>query len=156
LPVLVKGLTSRNRISQFLAGPVVDRYKRSTASSVASKICNDDNNNDGSLEKVSFRAKKPLSRSPNSLSISGNKNELQAEAGPSRVAFDVRDASFSWPASSLPALTGINLKIESGTLTVISGPAGSGKTSLILSLIDELKLLSGSVSCGLDPRIALV
>ena len=65
------------------------------------------------------------------------------------------NAFFAWPASA-SVLSGINLKIETGSLTVISGPAGSGKTSLILSLIDELKLESGSVDWLLDSRIALV
>jgi ABC-type transporter Mla maintaining outer membrane lipid asymmetry ATPase subunit MlaF len=53
-------------------------------------------------------------------------------------------------------LAGINLKIAAGSLTVISGGSGSGKTSLILSIVEELKLVSGSFAWNMDPRIALV
>lgn len=84
------------------------------------------------------------------VNVENSKREIE-----SKIAFEVKNAFFAWPASA-SVLSGINLKIETGSLTVISGPAGSGKTSLILSLIDELKLESGSVDWLLDSRIALV
>lgn len=38
---------------------------------------------------------------------------------------------------------GVNLRVTPGTLAVISGPAGSGRTALLLALSGRLRLLSG-------------
>jgi len=146
----VKGLTSRNRISEFLSKPEVDRYKTLTSSTGGST---ETGVSQSSAPEI---VKKPLSRAQNALacvenaSVNAQKREIE-----SKIAFEVKDAIFSWPASSR-VLSGINLKVETGSLTIISGPTGSGKTSLILSLIDEMKIESGAVDWCLDPRIALV
>ena len=165
LPVLVKGLTSRNRLSEFLARPEVDRCKTLTC---ASKADQNDDDQDESQDEA-YLAKRPLARTSNHLeAVSGKKlrplKEVQVDKNHNvtevlgatpKIAFSVTGATFSWPTSG-PALTDINLKIDSGTLTIISGSAGSGKTSLILSLIDEMSLVSGRVDWFLDRRIALV
>jgi ATP-binding cassette subfamily C (CFTR/MRP) protein 1 len=119
LPILVKGLTSRKRLLEFLARPEVDRYKSLTFAS------------DGKTATYSS--------DPNKATF----------------AFEIRNAAFSWP-TSISVLSGIDLTIETGSLTVISGSSGSGKSALILSLIEEMKLTSGYVHWNLDPRIALV
>ena len=46
----------------------------------------------------------------------------------------------------------INLQIEKGKLYTIIGPSGSGKTSLLLSILGELNINSGSV--WLDGSVA--
>jgi ATP-binding cassette subfamily C (CFTR/MRP) protein 1 len=128
LPILVKGLTSRKRLLEFLARPEVDRYKSLTFAS--------------DVKTATF-----ASDAKNSTYTSDPKNAT--------FAFEIKNAAFSWP-TSICVLSGIDLTIETGSLTVISGSSGSGKSALILSLIEEMKLTSGSVHWNLDQRIALV
>jgi ABC-type transport system involved in cytochrome bd biosynthesis fused ATPase/permease subunit len=137
LPILVKGLTSRKRFLEFLARPEVDRYKSLTGASDANTatFASDAKN-------VTF-----ASDAKTAMYSSDTKNAT--------FAFEIRNAAFSWP-TSISVLSGIDLTIETGSLTVIIGSSGSGKSALILSLIEEMKLTSGSVHWNLDPRIALV
>lgn len=53
-------------------------------------------------------------------------------------------ASASW-SFDLPTLTDINLHIKPGTLCVVIGQVGSGKSSLLQLLLNELQLNTGSV-----------
>lgn len=45
-----------------------------------------------------------------------------------------------------PALTNINLSIPRGSLTMIVGQVGSGKTSILKTLLDEMHIKQGTVS----------
>ena len=42
-------------------------------------------------------------------------------------------------------LINVNVEFRIGKLNVIAGPTGSGKTSLLMALLGEMKLLSGQV-----------
>ena len=115
LPVLVKGLSSRRRLLEFLSRQEVVRYKSLTKTNKTSpENCNAKN-----------------------------------------AAISVQNATFSWP-TAIGVLSDVNLDIQAGSLTVISGLGGSGKSALILSLIEEMKLTSGNLNWNLDSRIALV
>ena len=46
---------------------------------------------------------------------------------------------------SFDTLSQINLQIEKGKLYTIIGPPGAGKTSLLLSILGELNINSGTV-----------
>lgn len=58
-----------------------------------------------------------------------------------------------------PILTAINLTVDMGSMVVVSGPVGSGKTALVQSIMGELPIASGSISissrhiayCGQSP-----
>lgn len=53
--------------------------------------------------------------------------------------------------NSKPVLTGITLSIKPGEHIAICGRTGSGKTSLILSLLQMLEIIEGSISIdGVD------
>ncbi|EXJ92718.1 ATPase [Capronia epimyces CBS 606.96] len=65
-----------------------------------------------------------------------------------RIALD--NATLTWGASGPDAveafrLIDINIDFEIGRLSVIAGPTGSGKTSLLMALLGEMQLLSGNV-----------
>ena len=68
-----------------------------------------------------------------------------------QVILRVRNASFSWPCDGDPfacgsALKAIDLEVRRGSLTVVVGHVGSGKSSLLLALIGELNLDDGCVT----------
>jgi ATP-binding cassette, subfamily B, bacterial len=74
---------------------------------------------------------------------------------PARVAGQVRfdNVSFSYPGSSVPALTGIDLDIPAGTTLAVVGATGSGKStlgSLVARLMDPSR---GAITIdGVDLR----
>lgn len=64
------------------------------------------------------------------------------------------DATLTWGSKAAEASKGsadafrlinINVEFEVGKLNVIAGPTGSGKTSLLMALLGEMKLLEGYV-----------
>lgn len=61
-------------------------------------------------------------------------------------AVKVMQASFNWePESENMTLTNINLHIPRGALVTVVGKVGSGKSSLLASLLGEMPKLSGEV-----------
>jgi ATP-binding cassette, subfamily C (CFTR/MRP), member 1 len=78
----------------------------------------------------------------NSLDLSTN----QTSGGISEVAIDITDLSAS-PAKEAPlAVRDLTLPIAQGSLTMITGPVGCGKTTLLKALLGELPYTKGSIS----------
>ena len=61
-------------------------------------------------------------------------------------AFLVEHATFQWPSASAPALRDINLEVPTGTIGILAGPIGSGKSSLLQSILGNTMIVKGSVS----------
>ncbi|GFE55828.1 ABC transporter family protein [Babesia ovis] len=55
-----------------------------------------------------------------------------------------KDATFGW--STFPVISNITLTLCCNQCTLLMGPPGSGKTSLLNAILGELQLLDGSVS----------
>ncbi|KAG2328681.1 hypothetical protein Bca52824_011409 [Brassica carinata] len=72
------------------------------------------------------------------------------------IAVEVRDGSFSWDdEDNVPALKDINFKVNKGELTAIVGTVGSGKYSLLASVLGEMHRITGNVSvCGSTGYVA--
>ena len=55
------------------------------------------------------------------------------------------NASFSWYDNKL-CLSSLNITIEPGTLVGITGPVGSGKSSLLAAILGEMNLIDGQLN----------
>ncbi|KAL9332260.1 hypothetical protein ACSQ67_001870 [Phaseolus vulgaris] len=64
-----------------------------------------------------------------------------------QTAVEIIDGTFSWDDDSTQQdLKNINLKIKKGELTAIVGTVGSGKSSLLISILGEMHKISGKVT----------
>ncbi|XP_066264199.1 ATP-binding cassette sub-family C member 9-like [Branchiostoma lanceolatum] len=62
------------------------------------------------------------------------------------VSVEVRDGSFTWELESQTAnISGINLAVPKGKLTIVVGQVGSGKSSLLSAILGEMRTLEGQV-----------
>lgn len=75
---------------------------------------------------------------------------LTGESGDTPV--EIEGGEFSWHTSNseFPTLTGINLKVKQGSRVAVCGIVGSGKSSLLLSVLGEIPKLAGVVSHGIQ------
>lgn len=78
-----------------------------------------------------------------------------------RKAPSYKDATLSWtaPGSDMDnnfRLSNLNVDCVYGGLTVISGPVGSGKSSFLLGLLGEMRLLKGEMYLPRNEGIAYV
>lgn len=72
-------------------------------------------------------------------------NDSTNRDGDSELAVEFRDASFAM-ANVGEILRNINLRIPTGTLSIVVGPIGSGKSSLLKAIVGELQLNSGTIT----------
>nr|XP_043609017.1 ABC transporter C family member 4-like [Erigeron canadensis] len=73
------------------------------------------------------------------------------------TAVEVRDGSFSWDdeVAEGAAVKNLNFEIKKGELAAIVGTVGSGKSSLLSSIIGEMHKISGKVTvCGSTAYVA--
>jgi ABC-type transport system involved in cytochrome bd biosynthesis fused ATPase/permease subunit len=65
------------------------------------------------------------------------------------LVHQVTDADFSWDLSQeKPNLAGVNFEAKPGSLTMVVGLVGSGKTSILSALIGQMDKVKGSVKIG--------
>ena len=64
---------------------------------------------------------------------------LSDDVGDADAAVLFQNCDFSWGDAASPVLSAINLSVKSKSLSVICGRVGSGKSSLISGLLDELR-----------------
>lgn len=113
--------------------------------------------NPSSLE-VSFKGK---GYEPEFAKIESLRNEKPRPPKLRQTPQDIKprvfleDVSCFWnQTSELPVLQSVSLSAANGQLVGITGPVGSGKTSLLLTILGELPITSGRISC--IGKIALV
>ncbi len=61
------------------------------------------------------------------------------------AAMIVQDGSFGWDKENKPLLQSINISVPKGKLTMLVGPVGCGKSTLIKALLGEAITMTGSV-----------
>jgi ABC-type multidrug transport system fused ATPase/permease subunit len=68
----------------------------------------------------------------------------------------VSSLDFSYPSSSAPLFTGLNLEIKPGEWIALVGPSGSGKTTLVDLIVGVIKPNGGEIKIsGLHPEDAV-
>ncbi|KAJ6387922.1 hypothetical protein OIU77_026478 [Salix suchowensis] len=88
---------------------------------------------------------------------SGKPNAIEKlPAGSSDTAIEIVDGNFSWDLSSPGAtLKDINFKVFNGMKVAVCGTVGSGKSSLLSSILGELPKISGTLKlCGTKAYVA--
>ncbi|KAI1878317.1 uncharacterized protein JN550_000499 [Neoarthrinium moseri] len=78
----------------------------------------------------------------------GGPSLLNKRTGTTQPLIEFSDASIAPSIDTEPVLQGVNLQILPSTLTVIVGPVGSGKTTLVRALVGEASIC-GAVN-GID------
>ncbi|KAG6965408.1 hypothetical protein JG688_00007223 [Phytophthora aleatoria] len=79
--------------------------------------------------------------------VSGEVEEAQRERNldHEKAIISFTDADFQWVEdTSTPTLSNITFTLQPGTLTVIVGPVGSGKSSLVNAILGEMHQLRGT------------
>ncbi|QCE06576.1 ABC transporter C family member 14-like [Vigna unguiculata] len=96
-----------------------------------------------------------LDRYMSSRELSDDSVEREEGCG-GRIAVQVRDGTFSWDDDGqLQDLKNINLEINKGEITAIVGTVGSGKSSLLASILGEMHKNSGKIQvCGSTAYVA--
>jgi ATP-binding cassette subfamily C (CFTR/MRP) protein 1 len=61
------------------------------------------------------------------------------------AAIIIRDGSFGWHKENGPLLESINMTVPKGKMTMLVGPVGCGKSTLIMALLGEAINMAGSV-----------
>ncbi|CAH8355413.1 unnamed protein product [Eruca vesicaria subsp. sativa] len=91
-----------------------------------------------------------------SRELSGETVERVEGCGDGNVAVEIRDGSFSWDDDDdEPAIENINFEVKKGELAAIVGTVGSGKSSLLASVLGEMHKISGKVRvCGNTAYVA--
>src|SRR5262249_42243418 len=71
------------------------------------------------------------------------------QSGP--VSLSLRDVTVRHAVPAAPALQGLSLDIPAGTLVAVTGPVGSGKSSLARAIVGVCPIESGAILIGGTP-----
>ena len=74
---------------------------------------------------------------------------------PPSIAVVINNASFTWdPEATQPTISDIDVNVPKGKLTIVVGPVGSGKSSLVNALLGEMTTVGGQVLWADDATVA--
>ncbi|KAG2530824.1 hypothetical protein JM18_001572, partial [Phytophthora kernoviae] len=66
-------------------------------------------------------------------------------SGPNSPVISIQDSDFQWEdTASMPTLMSINLALQPGSLTIVVGGVGSGKSSLVNAILGEMQQVRGA------------
>lgn len=138
LPALAGAVASFDRIQDYLN--VAEREDRRTCPRPASPASGHEKS--GVMQKSAMAAVED----PGEMDDNAGSEETMSEAAsmPEGIMVEV-DATLTWPESEKPVLDIRELKIPSSAVTVLVGPTGCGKTTLLNSILGELTAFEGSI-----------
>ena len=64
------------------------------------------------------------------------------------VAVELRDVGFTYPDAAAPTLSGVDLVVEEGTLHLVVGPTGGGKSTLLQAVSGLVPRFTGGLLTG--------
>lgn len=97
-------------------------------------------------KRPSFFRANPSSEPPDDLSYESTMlQSVHVQHGPEEPLISLRSASVAYSAGSEAVLKGLELVIKPG-FTAILGPVASGKSALLLALLGEMTVQSGSIT----------
>ncbi|THV43871.1 hypothetical protein BGAL_0843g00010 [Botrytis galanthina] len=70
---------------------------------------------------------------------------VRAETSQSPATIAVKNLSLAWSTESPPVVTNVSFSILPATLTMVIGPIGSGKSSLLKGLLGEIPATKGNI-----------
>ncbi|KAK2548536.1 ABC transporter C family member 3 [Acropora cervicornis] len=141
LRFIVDAKTAMARVQKLLENfSNTERPQRNKGNMVALQaFCRGRKFNPHSIRTESFRENKPALFSVRRLNASNKFCEPQVV---------LSKISCFWSNTlDRPSLKDISLKVTNGQLVGITGPVGSGKTSLLMAILGELPISSGRSSC---------
>lgn len=94
-----------------------------------------------SPDRIDQRAKKDFSSDRESMDKEGIIESVQSDW----PAISIRQASIAYSAADSPVLNSISLTVPHGSITMVVGPVGSGKSSLLKAVLGELDLQLGEI-----------
>ncbi|KAF4995723.1 hypothetical protein FGRMN_4930 [Fusarium graminum] len=82
--------------------------------------------------------------------ISEENPDSNMDGKPSNVAIMMSDVTATWNADLSPIVSAINLSLPSSKLTMITGPVGCGKTTLLNAILGEVPYRTGTITLNRD------
>ena len=170
--IIVNARVSTKRLIPYLTSPETNRLREEAP------VCKiEDDNEDNNPDPQEFKmvdlkpsVKEEIQRSPGSPTIDVQAPFPDDEAdGPSSVsppivpdfcipphiAMVINNASFSWnPDATEPTISNIDINVPKGKLSMVVGPVGSGKSSLVNALLGEMTTVGGQVVWSNDCTVA--
>ena len=71
-----------------------------------------------------------------------------AAAAPAPGAVEFSNASFAYGASAPPLLRGVTLHLRPGSVTMVTGGVGAGKSNLLLAALGQMTCVGGAAAAG--------
>uniref|UniRef100_T1KHX7 Uncharacterized protein n=2 Tax=Tetranychus urticae TaxID=32264 RepID=T1KHX7_TETUR len=163
VPIIISSLTSSRRLSRFLSQPEIDcnvPWRQDDCDCIK-----DDESEDGNANKKSSYPNgnvlidtnyQPANQSLNETS-NNNINATSTDCD-GETAVKIRNGHFAWSnKQETDNLRNINVTIPKSKLTIVTGPVGGGKTSLLSALMNEMIKIDGTVTwCSGNSRIGFL
>ena len=116
--------------------------------------CKMDHQDNSSLLEVYFKRRKYKPQFTRIESFRNGKPALLSAQRLEQTCQDIKPQVFLenvtcvWShTSELPTLDNVSLNATNGQLVGVTGPVGSGKTSLLMTILGEIPISSGNISC---------
>lgn len=171
--MVVNARVSTKRLIPYLTAPEIDKLREEAP---VCKIEDVDDQNPEEFKMVSLKLttnREELPRLPGSPTmdinvkfpedtIDGQDSVSSPSASfvpdfciPPHIAVIINNTSFSWdPNATEPTISNVNINIPKGKLSMIVGPVGSGKSSLVSALLGEMTTVDGQVIWADDVTVA--